>query len=67
MSPKAVESPIRLRSMGLSRRGSGELTETYQVRTKTPGVYRGKMVEAAGVEPYQAVSSKLVKARDFWS
>ncbi len=26
-----------------------------------------RVVEAAGVEPYQAVSSKLVKARDFWS
>ena len=31
--------------------GSGELTETHQCERKSPCVDRGKMVEAAGVEP----------------
>ena len=51
LSPAAIESAIKLLDQPVSDLVRGDIGETGCVTWSSPCVYRGKMVEAAGVEP----------------
>ena len=65
-SPKAVESAIQ----SLDGPAPAWAVESWRKRIgcerKSPCVYRGEMVEAAGVEPVDTISCNPVIARPFW-